>query len=50
LIKLRTKAEEVLSSRLQHAQEDCKRAIERAERAEARSRSQELELAALQQR
>lgn len=28
LIKLRTKAEEVLSTRLKHAQDDCQRAIE----------------------
>ena len=49
LIKLRTKGEEVLSSRLKHAQEDCKRAIERAERAEARIRKQEQELADLRE-
>jgi len=49
LIKLRTKGEEVLSSRLKHAEEDCKRAIERAERAEARIRKQEQELADLRE-
>ena len=41
LIKLRTKGEEVLSTRLKHAEEDCKRAIDRAERAEAQIRSLE---------
>jgi hypothetical protein len=41
LIKLRTKGEEVLSTRLKHAEDDCKRAIERAERAETQIRSLE---------
>lgn len=44
LIKLRTKGEEVLSSRLSHTQDDLKHAVERAERAEAHIRTQEQEI------
>ena len=50
LIKLRTKGEEMLSSRLQHAEEDCKRAIDRAERGEAQIQTLEQEIADLRQR
>jgi len=49
LIKLRTKGEEVLSSRLSHAQEDLQRAVERAERAEAHISAQEQEIAGMRE-
>jgi chromosome segregation ATPase len=44
LIKLRTAGEELLSTRLRHAEEDCKRANDRAERAEALLRTRAPEI------